>query len=162
MNKLEIPSHLAENLSSYTIYIQTEEDIDDFMFDTYDTYEAEAYASYDVVKAYLNPLTKQYVHIAEDQIVHVEKEQAERIKPLYKVGDYFTDTEFPWLDIYKVENIKDEGSLSYVCTKFSGLSSAELRTKEHVELFQKALQNCRPATTKEITAFKNAEADYNY
>ena len=64
--KITIPEHLANNLLDYPDYLQTEEDIDGFMFDMYSTYEAESYATYDEMKAYLNPLTRQFVEVEEE------------------------------------------------------------------------------------------------
>lgn len=64
--KLTIPEHLATNLLNYDSYLETEDSIDQFMFDVYDTYEAESYVTYDAIKAYLNPLTRQYVTVEED------------------------------------------------------------------------------------------------
>jgi hypothetical protein len=60
---ITIPEHLAKNLDEYDIAIQTEEDIDDFMWNVYETYVSEEYATYDEIKAYINPLTRQFVEI---------------------------------------------------------------------------------------------------
>lgn len=65
-NTLSIPKHLADNLLNYPDYLQTEEDIDEFMFSMYDTYETETYATYDEIKAYLNPLTRPFVIVEEE------------------------------------------------------------------------------------------------
>lgn len=64
--KPSIPRHLANNLLDYPDYLETEDAIDQFMFDMYDTYEAESYATYDEIKAYLNPLTRPLVIIEEE------------------------------------------------------------------------------------------------
>ena len=60
---ISIPEHLAKNLDEYDIAIQTEADIDDFMWNIYKTYVSEEYATYDEIKAYINPLTRQFVEI---------------------------------------------------------------------------------------------------
>lgn len=61
----KIPKHLVANLKDWNIFIETEEQIDDFMFHVYDTYEGESYASYNVIKAYLNPLTRKFIEVTE-------------------------------------------------------------------------------------------------
>ncbi|WP_263615173.1 hypothetical protein [Melissococcus plutonius] len=58
---------MADNLLKSTFFIETEEEIDQFMWEMYDTYEGEQYVTYDVIKAYLNPLTRPFVIIEEDE-----------------------------------------------------------------------------------------------
>lgn len=63
----QIPRHLAENLDHYNISIQTEEDFSEFMFEVYETYETDFFATYEAVQLYLNPLSAHLVKIVDTE-----------------------------------------------------------------------------------------------
>gem|GEM_PF-3639908 len=63
---LRLPQHLAQKLEGYKDKLESE-DIEDFMFGSYGSYDGEACASYNVIKAYLNPETKHLVEVYYEQ-----------------------------------------------------------------------------------------------